>query len=366
MTDPGDDRAATSPDDLDPLTRAKELAEAELLGRPGVSGIDVGYKEVGGRRTDTLAIRVLVERKSDDIGPEDRVPPAIEGFPTDVIERRFTLHGLSIQARELAVNADSAWYPVVAGGVSIGPCRVVRNRVHAGSLASLVKDAATGKPLLLGNFHVLCVDNTWSDGDWIAQPSRLDAALRADALAGVLRRATLGGEVDAAVAELGERPADASVLQIGSVAGVRAARLGDAVVKRGRTTRLTFGTIDSIQLTVALDYGAEIGTVSLRNQVGVRADVARNSLFAAPGDSGALLVGADRHAVGMHVAGDDAGYGVANPIRSVLDALQVELWPPHLPAWPGSPAQVAPPSGPSPVPWPFMGGPWVPSAGWWQ
>jgi hypothetical protein len=366
MTGPVDDRPSTPAEDLDPLTRAKELAEADLLDRPGVTGVDVGYKEVAGRRTDTLAIRVLVDRKRDDLGSAERVPTEIDGFPTDVIERRFTIHGLALQASALAVQPDAAWYPVVVGGVSIGPCRLVRNQAHAGSLASLVKDVATGKPFLLANFHVLCVDSRWSDGDPIAQPSRLDAALRADAATGVLRRAALGGAVDAAVAELGVRPADPSVLQIGSIAGTRAARLGEAVVKRGRTTRLTFGSIDSIHLTTSLDYGAGIGAVTLRNQLGVQADVIRNSVFAAPGDSGALVVGSDRHAVGMHVAGDDAGYGVANPIQAVLDAMQVELWPAGLPAWPDSPVQVAQQGGRPPAGWPFMGGPWFPSVGWWM
>ena len=75
--------------DIDPaLKRAKKAVEKDLLNRPGVTGVDIGFKEVGGKRTEQLAIRVLV-RKKRDVRPEERLPKTIEGFPTDVIERRY-------------------------------------------------------------------------------------------------------------------------------------------------------------------------------------------------------------------------------------------------------------------------------------
>lgn len=59
-----------------------------------MTGVDIGYKQVGGRTTDTWAIRVLVEEKKEleTIPPRERIPDHIEGVPTDVIERRFRLH----------------------------------------------------------------------------------------------------------------------------------------------------------------------------------------------------------------------------------------------------------------------------------
>ncbi|MBI4539871.1 MAG: hypothetical protein HY704_10230 [Gemmatimonadetes bacterium] len=70
----------------------KERVEDDLLGIPGVQGVDVGYKVVGGKKTNRIAIRVYVARKRD-VAEEERIPPEIEGIPTDVIERRFMLHG---------------------------------------------------------------------------------------------------------------------------------------------------------------------------------------------------------------------------------------------------------------------------------
>ena len=40
------------PDEIRDLKRS---VEQELLSRPGITGVDVGYKYVGGQRTDDLA-----------------------------------------------------------------------------------------------------------------------------------------------------------------------------------------------------------------------------------------------------------------------------------------------------------------------
>jgi hypothetical protein len=76
---------------LEDIRRIKEAHEDELLKVSGVTGVDVGYKMVGGQPTDVLAIRVYVTRKIDP-PPDQRIPSEIEGVPTDVIERRFELH----------------------------------------------------------------------------------------------------------------------------------------------------------------------------------------------------------------------------------------------------------------------------------
>ncbi len=76
---------------LDEITRVKTEVEAELLKLPGVTGVDVGYKYVGGKKTDVLAIRVYVKQKRD-VPEKYAIPKKIRGIPTDVIEREFVLH----------------------------------------------------------------------------------------------------------------------------------------------------------------------------------------------------------------------------------------------------------------------------------
>lgn len=78
---------------IDEIRRIKAEVEGELLKLPGVAGVDVGYKYVGGKKTDVIAIRVLVKEKKD-VPEEDSVPKEIRGVPTDVIERTFELHSL--------------------------------------------------------------------------------------------------------------------------------------------------------------------------------------------------------------------------------------------------------------------------------
>lgn len=69
----------------------KERVEAELLAKPGVCGVDVGYKTVSGTRTADVAIRVYVDSKGV-IPDDDPIPEFIDGIRTDVIERRILLH----------------------------------------------------------------------------------------------------------------------------------------------------------------------------------------------------------------------------------------------------------------------------------
>jgi len=73
------------------VRRIKETVEADLLRRPGVTGVDIGPKLVGGKETGRLAIRIYVAKKKD-VPDAEVIPKEIEGVPTDVIERRFVLH----------------------------------------------------------------------------------------------------------------------------------------------------------------------------------------------------------------------------------------------------------------------------------
>jgi hypothetical protein len=76
---------------LEEVRNIKERVEASLLALPGVTGVDVGYKLVAGKKTDELAIRVYVASKQN-LPTDQQIPAMIDGIPTDVIERRFVLH----------------------------------------------------------------------------------------------------------------------------------------------------------------------------------------------------------------------------------------------------------------------------------
>ncbi len=307
--------------------QAKESVEEDFLKRPGVTGVAVGYKYVKGRRTSQISIQVFV-RKKKDVPKAQMIPADVHGIPTDVIERTFHLHQVAVKVTDLRPMADTGTYNPVKGGVSIGPCRVVGGSVYAGTLGVVVRDRTTNDPLLLSNFHVMCIDNTWSVGDQMTQPSRIDTGTCPANVVGTLLRAALTASVDGAVCTLTGRGSSCEIVDIGAVAGTNTAALNMKVRKRGRTTGLTYGAVDSISLSVNIDYGDGIGVKTLSNQIGITPDTAQNAKFGDHGDSGSVVVDDNRKVVGLYFAGSDDGYGVANQFAAVLDALGINICAP--------------------------------------
>jgi hypothetical protein len=307
------------------LIQAKESVEHDFLKQPNVTGVAVGYKYVRGKRTDQVSVQVFVKEKKKVVPKAEMVPPEINGVPTDVIERTFKLHPAMKKVLELEIMADTGTYSPVKGGISIGPCRAIGGFVFAGTLGVPVRDRATGNPLLLSNFHVMAVDTGWSVGDQMTQPSRVDTGSCPGGVVGTLLRAVLTSSVDGAVCTLSGRGSACEIVDIGAVNGTNTAALNMAVRKRGRTTGLTFGTVDSISLSVNVDYGDGIGAKTLTNQIGLQPDTSKNPKFGDHGDSGSVVVDSSGRVVGLYFAGSDDGSGVANPIAAVLDALNIDL-----------------------------------------
>ncbi|MCG8461099.1 MAG: hypothetical protein MI919_32850 [Holophagales bacterium] len=335
------------PPELAELRRAKRRAESSLLERPGVVGVDVGPKIVGGRATELPAIRVYVVAKRD-VPDEEAIPAELEGHSTDVIQTRFVAHGApggapradgdsgfgpppSISGRGTSDRSplpDSRRYAALLGGISVGACR---GEASGGTLATLVRDRASGQPLLLGNFHVLALDSGWRPGEPVLQPARIDGGQCPRDVVGLLERALLvesfagGPGIDAAVARPTARPGFGHVLGLGPTVGPVEAAPGEEVRKRGRSTGSTRGKVEGLDLTVLLDMGPRLGERRLRDQVVVAS--LSDEPFARAGDSGALVVDASGGCVGLHVGGSEDGrLGVATPFHAVLEALDLEPW----------------------------------------
>ncbi|HET9649548.1 MAG TPA: hypothetical protein VFP34_15145 [Microlunatus sp.] len=309
---------------IDELIELKQSVEAEYLGRPGVTGIDVGYKEVGGVRTDEVAIRVHVRQKRTDVPAAQLVPARIDGAVTDVVERSYELQVARAQA-DVTIQADTNHYATLQGGISMGPSRAIGGYIFAGTLGAIVVDKATGQKAAVTNFHVACVDSSWHVGDRMVQPSRIDTGVVPTDEFGAIARATLSGHVDGAVISIDAGKAtSASIVDIGPVKGTKAATLGMAVRKRGRTTGLTYGSVDGLSLSVSVDYGDGIGVRVLTDQVSVAADTTRNAMFSDHGDSGSVIVDDSGYVVALLFAGAGANT-VGNPIASVLSELNIDM-----------------------------------------
>ena len=315
----------------------KESIEDALLAREGVVGVDIAEKVSGGKPTGQLSIVVFVQKKKPGtrVAKGELIPKEIDGVPTDVQELEIELQSAMVKLDDVVGLVDVAAYPNLHGGISMGPRRSVYltppevpsagNYVFVGTLGAMVRDRASGATMALTNFHVAC-PRGWVVGDRMAQPSLVDNAPAATDF-GSLTRSVLSDHVDGALITLDAGKAwSATIETIGNVAGTATATVNQPVQKRGRTTEHTFGTVRSTDFTVSIDYGGDVGTRTLRNQLRIETDTARSARFSQKGDSGSVIVSDDRHVVGLLFAGStDGQWTFANPIAFVQDELGVEV-----------------------------------------
>ena len=332
---------------LNEIRLAKGRHATELLKKANVVGVAMGYKEKGGRKTETLNLVVMVRKKLplSELRRQDIVPSEIDRIGTDVKAVG--------EIRALNQNPKDKWRPA-PGGVSIG-----HYAITAGTLGVVVKDASTNEKLILSNNHVLANSNDAEIGDAILQPGPYDGGtLQEDVIAHLLRFVPIryaldlpdcpistavasmanffaralgskhrlvamrqqleANQVDAALA----RPVELDmisdeILSIGQIAGTKEAELGVAVRKSGRTTGYTTGTVELLDATVNVSYGAG-RTAVFEGQI-------VTSAMSQGGDSGSLLVDANENlAVGLLFAGSEQTT-IHNPISVVISALNISF-----------------------------------------
>ena len=209
---------------LSEIRPVKEAIEDELLQRDGVIGVDIGYKEIGGRRTSELAIRVLVVEKRD-VSASERIPTAIEGIRTDVIQRgSIAFDTGDVDWPCNTMSGDTARYDPLVGGCSIGTCGA---GLGSGTLATFVRDMATDQIMILSCWHVLVAGD--SRNLPIAQPSPNDNGICPNDVIGQVVRSQINESVDCAVGFWNGVPSDQRAL--------RARHRVDRVANAGGTRR---------------------------------------------------------------------------------------------------------------------------------
>jgi len=315
----------------------KERVEDDLIARPGVVAVDIAEKVSQGKPTGELSIVVFVEQKQpeDALRDADVIPQEIDGVKTDVQELKIVLQD-AVRFAEVRPQVDAGAYTTITGGIGIGPARTVflsppdvpspGNYVFVSTLGAIVEDRTTHARMALTNFHVGAVNNTWSVGDVMVQPSRVDGG-PATGHFGTLTRAVLTENTDGSVITIDiGRATGISVEGIGAVAGQGVASVGMAVQKRGRTTEHTFGNVVSTDFTLSVDYGSDVGPHTLRHQIRIDTDTTQSTRFSDHGDSGSVVMDMSRNVVGLLFAGSDDGVMTfANPIQVALDELGVNL-----------------------------------------
>lgn len=333
---------------MDHIIRIKERYQQGIMEKENVVGVGVGFKKVKKRKTDTLSVVVLVEKKLPEpaLKENDIIQKELDGVPTDVQEIGV------VEALEESVpkTRSEKWRPA-PGGVSIG-----HYRVSSGTLGAVVTDKRTGEKLILSNNHVLARSNEARIGDPVLQPGSFDGGKKQDEIAELHRFVPLSFSVDtpvsglvsgaaricnsvlgatgshhrlvpvrisqqqnimdAAVAlPLTEQFVEDEILNIGALEGTQKAELGMSVEKSGRTTGYNTGTVDVIEAAVLVHYSFYRSAL-----------FTHQTLVQVPskgGDSGAVIV-SEKKAVGLLFAGAEHA-SFCSPINPVLDALHVEV-----------------------------------------
>jgi len=313
-----------------------------LLGKPNVVACGVGFKESQGVVTDEPCVVVGVTKKvpQAQLTAQALVPKVLsQEIRTDVVE---VGHIRAFQ------DPTDRWRPA-PGGVSIG-----HYAITAGTLGCLV--SKNGQTYILSNNHVLANSNDANVGDAIFQPGPHDGGTAADQIATLAEFVAIdfgdapptcsiatGAEqlLNAVARAMGSRHrlsafqespgtnlvdcalglptsptlVSKEILNIGVPKGTRAAALGTAVQKSGRTTGHTTGQITQIDVTVKVAYGTRIATFTDQLMAGA---------MSAGGDSGSAVLDNEGYVVGLLFAGSETTT-IINPIQAVLDALGVQI-----------------------------------------
>jgi len=329
--------------ELTTIREALKKNREQLLSRSNVVATGVGYKLTAGKKTPTLSMVCSVSKKvaTSQLSGSDLVPAILDGIPTDVIETGIV--------RALQSTTDK--YRPAPGGVSIG-----HRDITAGTLGCLVQK--DGQIFILSNNHVLANSNQAERGDPILQPGPHDGGIYPDdqiatledfipinitglpsdckianGTANILNKlAKLLGSgsriqairkqeeenlVDAAIARpLNPGDVTKEILQIGAINGTAVADLGTAVKKSGRTTGLTTGIIEQVDVTVNVQYGA--------GQIATFTDQLMAGAMSQGGDSGSAVLDDENRLVGLLFAGSDTST-IINRIENVFSALGVSV-----------------------------------------
>lgn len=254
-----------------------------------------------------LVIKILT--KSDKVKD---LPTMIDGVPVE-IDNIGEVRALALTAR---------YTRPVPIGVSIGNI----NECSSGTLGCAVEK--NGTRYILSNNHVLARENASSTGESIIQPGRYDVkcAIRTtDIIANlfdfepIIFSTNADNVIDAAIATTTNVGVSTPAGFYGTPSATTVTpALGLAIMKVGRTTELTTGTITGVNVTVNVGYSS--GTARFVNQI------MTSRKFCKAGDSGALVVtNPGKNPVGLLFAGASNGTTFCNPISSVLQSFNVTI-----------------------------------------
>jgi hypothetical protein len=308
---------------------AKESLAPKVLKQHGVTGIGVGYKKVGGRRTGTLAIVVTVLQKKPaaDLASSDLIPAENGGVPTDVVPLVPSLRTIRSRGSPV-VGADTQRYDPLIGGIGMTVGYPTEEETGFGTLGVAVE--LNGVVYLLTAAHVLFENGTFCNKLWQINPADPNDLLSVAPGqiqwhgGNVSMAGGLNYGVDCAAIPLGPGRAATpiNIVQIGDLAGSlrpNANILGSNVRTRSAAAgQVWTGTVDAVNYECS---NPEFNDAAMSNQIVVNC----TGTAATNGDSGAIML-LGSLVVGMVWCGltdpdSNQRMALVSPIAAVMAAL---------------------------------------------
>lgn len=327
---------------------------SQWIWRPNVTGVSIGLKEVNGKLTDQISIKLHVAKKIKDLPLAKSFPKRIKGIPTDVVQGKYRIMILRKckkckEKEEEEENPRTKIFRPAPPGVSVG-----HKDVTAGTLGAYIWYITGKRVLALSNNHVFANVNMGSPGDEIYQPGPYDIennnldwkkALIGEldhympinfggsecpnarimsgiynSLASMFNRKTriyplVVNRTDVATAKwFKDSDIKLEILNIGCPKGVFSDFeniLGLRVKKTGRTTGYTEGIVSDYPFSTLVSYYNK--TAFFIDQIRWRGENPEDIVIQG-GDSGSTLWSKDKNLlVGLNFAGDNSGIsGIAN------------------------------------------------------
>ena len=214
------------------------------------------------------------------------------------------------------MERNERWRPAPGG------CSISHPRVTAGTLGAYLW--LDGKPYIVSNSHVIADSGTALIGDEVIQPGSFDGGLAPDDIIGHLSffvpyKVGEPNNVDLAIAEAVPEMMDDRILGLEPGTQILEVLPGepnpnDRVMKSGRTTGLTHGTIVSTDMT--LDVLFPQGMLTFEDCLVILG-------ASAGGDSGSAIISSNGDLLGLLFAGDpDHSVFIACKIGNIINALE--------------------------------------------
>lgn len=302
-------------EDADPRASRRKRTQIQRWHSPGdIVGFGIGRKEVGAVATDRIALRIYVRHKRplSLLRVANTIPPSLD-WPE--LPSAPVLDVVEMEPFEPASNGEGQ--QTAAPGMSAGHCITG----ETGTIGALVRAFDDNERYLLGAAHVFAAAGRGRLNDAIIQPGALDGGRCPDHTIATLTAfvsfqigAGFPNRADAALARLGATVSVAcGRLPIRRLATRPEIRLNDVLFRIGARTGERPVQVEDLSFETTLEFPLPAGG---RATFGFR-DLLLYRDFSQKGDSGGPVVTHSGALVGLHIARNNAGFGMAVPVWSL-------------------------------------------------